>query len=125
MNERLKELRKALGYKNQQDFADALNIKRGTIANYEIGRNEPIDAVVTLICSKFNVNKDWLKYGKGEMFNELDMEDELMKWAGKLLGSTDSFKKNLVRVLMSLNETEWEFLEQKAKELANYDKKKD
>ena len=68
MHERLKKLRKMLGFKNQQSFADALNIKRGTIANYEIGRNEPIDAVITLICNKFHVNETWLRTGEGEIF---------------------------------------------------------
>lgn len=39
MNERIKALRKQLGF-TQQDFADKLNIKRGAVANYEIGRND-------------------------------------------------------------------------------------
>ena len=49
MNERIKALRKKLGL-TQQEFADALNIKRGAVANYEIGRNKPIDAVVSARC---------------------------------------------------------------------------
>ena len=48
MNERIKQLRSRLGM-TQQEFADKLGIKRGTLANYEIGRNEPIDAVISLI----------------------------------------------------------------------------
>ena len=43
MSERLKKLRKALDL-TQQEFADRLGIKRNTVAQYEIGRNEPIDA---------------------------------------------------------------------------------
>ena len=53
MNERIKALRKQLGF-TQQDFADKLNIKRGAVANYEIGRNEHIDAVISLICKTFH-----------------------------------------------------------------------
>lgn len=67
MNERLKVLRKTLGL-TQQEFADRLKIKRGAIANYEIGRNEPIDAVLSLICREFGVSRDWLCEGEGEMF---------------------------------------------------------
>ena len=52
MNERIRALRKALGL-TQEKFAEKLHIKRNTLANYEIGRNEPIDAVVTLICNTF------------------------------------------------------------------------
>ena len=75
MNERLKQLRKALNL-TQQSFADKLNIKRGAIANYEIGRNQPIDAVIALICTTFNVNEAWLRTGEGDMFIERSPEEE-------------------------------------------------
>ena len=76
MNERIKELRKRLNL-TQQQFADRIGIKRNTIANYEIGRNDPVDSVVVLICKEFNVNREWLVSGVGEMFapdagNELE-----------------------------------------------------
>ena len=125
MNERLKELRKALGFKNQQEFADALKIKRGTIANYEIGRNEPIDAVVTLICSKFNVNEEWLRTGEGEMFIELTRKDKIMAWAAESLTTvTDDFRSRFVDVLDALNEDDWEVLANMAETMANRNKKK-
>lgn len=69
MNERIKQLRKILDL-TQQEFADKLGVKRNTIANYEVGRNEPIDAIVSLICREFNVNEDWLRNGIGEVFVE-------------------------------------------------------
>ena len=67
MNERIKKLRKVLDL-TQQEFGERLGIKRNTIATYESGRNEPIDAVVSLICKEFNVNEEWLRDGTGEMF---------------------------------------------------------
>lgn len=67
MNERLKALRKALGL-TQEQFAERIGVKRGAIANYEIGRNTPVDAVFSLICKEFNVNGNWLRTGSGEMF---------------------------------------------------------
>ena len=48
MKERIKELRRSLGL-TQEEFALRLGIKRGALANYEVGRNEPIDAVVALM----------------------------------------------------------------------------
>jgi transcriptional regulator with XRE-family HTH domain len=124
MNERLKELRKALGFKNQQDFADALNIKRGTIANYEIGRNEPIDAVVTLICSKFNVNEEWLRTGEGDMFIELSRKDKILKWASEAL-STESEKYigEFAEVLDALDVDDWKAIADLAVNLSNRKKK--
>ena len=87
MNERIKELRKALKL-TQQEFADRLNIKRGAIANYEVGRNEPIDAVISLICKEFNVNEKWLRDGTGEMFRA-EEENSIIAKATMLLGEKD------------------------------------
>lgn len=84
MNERIKELRKALDL-TQQEFADKLNIKRGAIANYEVGRNTPIDAVISLICREFNVNETWLRTGDGEMFCELSADEEIGYIVGGVL----------------------------------------
>ena len=125
MNERLKELRKALGFKNQQEFADALNIKRGTIANYEIGRNEPIDAVITLICSKFNVNENWLRTGEGEMFIELSRKDKIIEWATEALsGESEEYRNRFVDALDALSVEDWEVLANMAETMANRNKKK-
>lgn len=64
MKNRIKKLRKKLGL-TQQQFADRIGIKRATVANYESGRNEPIDSVFTLICREFHVNEEWLREGIG------------------------------------------------------------
>ena len=64
MKERIRKLRKHFDL-TQQEFADRLGIKRGAIANYELGRNEPVDSVVSLICREFDVNEDWLRNGTG------------------------------------------------------------
>ena len=67
LHERIKKMRKAFNL-TQQEFADRLGIKRGTIANYEIGRNEPIDAILSLMCKTFNGSEQWLRTGNGDMF---------------------------------------------------------
>ena len=122
MKDRIKKIRKGLDL-TQQEFADRLKVGRNNIAGYETGKRSPSDAVISLICREFNVNEEWLRTGQGEMFIELDKEDLLMQWAGKVLGSeSTSFKKNFVKLLMSLTEDEWGFLEQKAKELVSYEK---
>lgn len=68
MKNRIKKIRNELSL-TQQAFAEKIGIKRNTIANYETGRNEPVDSVISLICREFNVNESWLRYGDGEMFN--------------------------------------------------------
>ena len=89
MNERIKELRKKLKLK-QQEFADALSIKRNTVATYEMGRNEPIDAVIALICKTFNVNEEWVRSGTGDMFLVLPEEDEEAAYVSELLEDSEN-----------------------------------
>lgn len=69
MNERLKQLRKALDL-TQRVFAERIGTKQNTIATYEMGRNNPSDPIIHSICREFNVNEDWLRNGSGEMFIE-------------------------------------------------------
>lgn len=104
MNTRIRELRKALNL-TQQELADSLNIKRGAVANYEIGRNAPIDAVISLICTKYNVNEDWLRNGTGgndNMFVQ-PVENELISRAARILGERDPLFEAFVETYSQLN----------------------
>ena len=125
MNERIKELRKRLNL-TQQEFADRLSIKRGAVANYEVGRNTPSDSVIALICREFNVSERWLREGDGEMFIPQDDAAELMMLAGRFLGSEPTeFQQRFARMILSLPPEGWELLERKARELLGETKKED
>ena len=78
MKDRIKKLRKSLDM-TQQEFADRIGVKRNTIGQYEIGRNEPIDTVINLICREFGVSEEWPRTGSGEMFSPAptDVLDQL------------------------------------------------
>lgn len=75
---RIKKLRKMLDL-TQQKFGERIGIKGNTVAQYELGRSEPIDAVFSLICREFNVSEEWLRTGEGEMFRPApsDVLDQL------------------------------------------------
>lgn len=75
MKDRIKKIRRELDL-TQQEFADRLGVKRGAIANYEVGRNEPVDSIIALICREFHVREEWLRNGTGDMFSS-EPEDEL------------------------------------------------
>lgn len=123
MNERLKKLRKTLDL-TQQKFGERIGVKGNTIAQYELGRNEPIDAVINLICREFNVNEEWLRTGEGDMFLPLDRNADIARLTKLLLNEeSDSFKNRFISMLANLSVEEWEFLERKAMELA--EKKQD
>ena len=122
MNERIKELRKALGL-TQQDFAERIGVKRNTIAQYEIGRNPPIDAVITSICREFNVSEAWLRGGTGGMFIERTRNEELSAFFGEVL-SADDFRARLFSVMSRLSTEEWAILEKMAHQLVEEEQKK-
>ena len=125
MDTRLKALRKELNM-TQQDFADRLKIKRNTIAKYETGRGEPIDAVIALICREFNVNELWLRTGEGEKFVQVTRDEEIAQFLGSVLNDADdkTFKKRFVSMLSRLDESDWIVLERMAKLMVE-EKKKD
>ena len=113
MHERIKQIRKAIGEqgKTQDRFANYLGISKQNLSSYEIGRRTPSDAVIRLICDKFNVNENWLRYGEGEMFLDKTLEQELIDFtADMLIGENAEFKKRLISGLAKLNEEQWEML---------------
>lgn len=120
MNQRLKKLRKTLDL-TQQQFADRIGIKRNSFANYETGRNTPIDAIIISICREFNVNEDWLRYGTGgpdNMFLPVDRENEIAKMVRGLLSEeNNTFKSRFITMLAGLSTSDWERLEQEARKL--------
>lgn len=117
MNERIKDLRKALGL-TQQEFADRLGIKRGAVANYEIGRNTPIDSVIILLCREFRVSETWLRTGEGEMFQSVDREKEIAAFVASVLGDPEKdFQRRFISVLAQLSAEQWELMADFAEKL--------
>lgn len=124
MDERIKELRKALGF-TQQQFADRIGVKRNTVGQYEIGRNPPTDTVITLICREFSVNEDWLRNGKGEMFVPKSRNEELFEFVTKAAeGPKNDIRAKLLTVMSRLTDEQWELLADVARQLVDEDNKK-
>ncbi|MBU9745161.1 helix-turn-helix domain-containing protein [Lachnospiraceae bacterium ASD3451] len=118
MKERLKQLRKALDF-TQQQFADRIGIKRNSYANYETGRNTPIDAILISICREFDVNEDWLRDGIGEMFITRTRSEKITDFAADILkDEEESFRRKLIEALADLDVDEWELLEKIAEKAA-------
>jgi transcriptional regulator with XRE-family HTH domain len=73
INSRVKKIRKILDM-SQMSFSRVLSLSSGYLAGIETERRKVNDRLIKLLCSSFNVNKDWLRSGKGKMF--LDSGDE-------------------------------------------------
>lgn len=116
MNERIKEVRKALGL-SQEEFGKRLGVTRGAVTNIELNKVEPKPLFVSLICREFDVNEDWLKTGEGEMFIQLSRDEYLSGFFGDVLSGEPDFKCRFLSVLARLNEDEWAMLEKMARNL--------
>lgn len=111
MKERIKELRKALKM-TQQEFADRLHIKRTNIGNYESGVSSPTDSVIALICREFGVSENWLRYGEGEMFNPMTLDEEIASFIGGIQADIEpTFQKRFISALAKLSPEEWKTIE--------------
>ena len=80
MNERLRELRKALKI-TQKELGKTLGIGDAAISKIEKGENTLTEQNIKAICREFNASYDWLKYGTGEMFDAVPetLVDELVQ----------------------------------------------
>lgn len=121
LKDRLRKLRKALGL-TQEEFASKIGIKRNSYANYEIGRNHPIDAVVFSICREYHVSETWLRSGEGEMFLPLDEETIIQQWVRDTFTDENaSFQRRFAMMMAELSPCQWKELENKAKMLLGRD----
>ena len=119
--DRIKEIRKSAGL-TQQKFAERIGTKQNTVAQYEIGRNVPMDPVITAICREFNVNEVWLRTGEGDPYQEESRQEQILKFVAQTIKGSDEFRKNFVAMLAKLDVEDWEALAKIFNKLANEQK---
>ena len=120
MNNRIKELRKSLGL-NQTEFGERIGVKQGSIASYESGARTPLDTVINSICREFNVSKIWLIEGRGEMFENDDME--CARAVDRVMFGESDFARRVFKLFGKLSLEEWNKLEEIARKLVEDEKK--
>lgn len=109
---RIKEIRKTLKL-TQADFAKGIGSTQNNLTCYETGRRNPSAAVLHSICREYDVNRDYLEKGIGDMFNPMSEDEELDLYIGRISGSnskTDISKKKLIKAICKLSDDEWEVL---------------
>lgn len=116
-NERVKELRKALGL-TQEKFGERVGLKKSAISQIESGVNGVTDQLRLAVFREFNVNEDWLRTGEGSMFVEPDEDEEIARFVGDVLSGQPDFRRRLISVLSRMTPDEWALLEAKIRELA-------
>jgi transcriptional regulator with XRE-family HTH domain len=66
--ERIKEIRISLGI-SQREFAKRIYITQSFYGDIELVKKNINDRIIQLISTQFNVNKEWIKTGEGEIFS--------------------------------------------------------
>ncbi|MDR1419878.1 MAG: helix-turn-helix domain-containing protein [Treponema sp.] len=66
INERIKQVRKTFKL-SQAEFARAVFISNGYIAEMETGNRKVNDRIIHLVALTFGISEQWLKTGKGDM----------------------------------------------------------
>ncbi len=111
MNQRIKELRKKLGLTLER-FGEALGVQKSAVSKWERGENSVPEQVFKSICREFDVNEEWLRTGKGEMFKELSRSEKIAVFLTDVLkDEDDSFRKQFIEAFSELDLNDWKVLE--------------
>ena len=109
---RIKTLRQTLGM-SQTDFGRKIGVTRSVLSNLDLGITTLQDPLLSLVCSVFNVRREWLETGSGEMFEQPDTEAPFYNAVGSISNDDpDSFRKRFVIALAELDDAGLDAMEQ-------------
>ena len=123
-NERVKEVRKALGL-TLEKFGDRLGVTKVAISNIEKGNRNLTEQMTKAICREFNVDYMWLTTGDGEMF--IDNDDDFIERIDRIMAGEDEARKNLFKFMLELSDDDIAALDRLMKKAIKFtqDKEKD
>lgn len=124
-NERVKEVRKALGL-TLEKFGERIGVTRGSMSNIENGNRNLTEQMTKSICREFSVDYIWLTTGEGEMF--IDTDDDFLERIDRIMAGEDDARKNLFKFMLELSDEDIEALNRlmkKAIEFTQNNKEKD
>ena len=96
-NERVKEIRKALGL-TLEKFGEKVGVTKQTVSRIENGINNLTEQMTKSICREFNVDYIWLTTGEGEMFVESD--DDFLERIDRNMARENESRKNMIKALL-------------------------
>lgn len=100
INKRIRELRLALKM-SQEKFGEILNISKSGVCDLESGRRKVQESHIVMLknWNVKNINEQWLRSGKGEMFRELSFDNII----SEISFGDDEFIKDFIEVYFSLD----------------------
>ena len=113
INERFKEMRKALGL-GQVRLAEELGLSKSLVGQIETGERVLREPLIKLICLKYGVSESWLRTGEGEMFDA--PAEPALSAVAQRYGLTDE-QRRLVEAYLHLTHAEREIIIGLAREI--------
>lgn len=118
MKDRIKAIRKEQGL-TQQQLADLFGVKRNTVAQWETGANALTNQTIEQYVKAFNINREWLESGTGEMHRNVDDAEKTAGLVEHVIDiDPDSEEFELIEMLKTMNKGNVKKLLQIAKILA-------
>lgn len=94
------------------DFAKRLGISQPYLSQICAGQKTPSDRTIADICREFGCDEVWLRTGEGEPFRQETRQEMIMRFAVQTVKGSNEFRKALVAMLATLDDSEWDGLEQ-------------
>lgn len=117
--ERIEKLIKALGI-TKTKFAEILSVTQPYISKITNQGSIPSERLIEDICEKFEVSREWLLTGQGEMFIKKTRSEAIADFMVDMLNDEEaSYKRRFIEMLASLSVEEWELLEKMALKMAD------
>lgn len=99
INERVKYIRKSNNL-TQKDFSIRIRVKQNTVSYMEKNGSTVTEQNIFTICNEFDVNVDWLKEGKGDIWKQLTDSQKVMKYTAMLLKDADSVIASAIKAFI-------------------------
>lgn len=110
MNERIKQIRLHLGL-NQTELGKRLGVTNGAVSKVEAGDNSVSSQFLSALLREFNINKEWLETGKGEMFAETTLAKRAKKAVSTRLTTDNEFILKTFAALGEMSVEDWAVIE--------------
>lgn len=118
MKDRLRAVRKKRKM-TIQAFADSLGVSKSTVESYEYGKRQPSTAYINYVCERFDVNKNWLTTGFGDMDARESRDSYVLKALKKARPDMpDNFHNHIADAMSKLSSDDWLFLAKLAQDMA-------
>lgn len=96
---------------SKTEFAKSIKVSQGFVSQMCSGASSPSDRTIELICQQYGCDEVWLRTGEGEPFRQETRQELIMRFAVQTVKGSNEFRKALVAMLATLDDSEWDGLE--------------